>query len=741
MPAAGDVTGGAAPGAPSGATDAPPPTIPGPLRVVIVGAGPRGVSVCERLVHLHSGPQRLIIDLVDPFSPGSGRVWRTDQPPELLMNTTVNDQTVFPDESTGLTPANTGSPMDEWWAATGHSQPADSTFAPRRDYGAYLEWAFDHIVESADASTSIRTHQVTVTAIRDLPQFTAATTPDDLFTSGPRGSQPSGPVPSGSQPSGTESTVAPPGRVQRVVLDSGATIDADAVVLCVGHISSQVRGESAMLASFAQESSLTYLPPNLPAETPVGGIKPGETVLFRGFGLNYFDLQALLTTGRGGTFEPAGDHLRYRPSGQEPHVAPASRRGIPYRCKPITPEHPGSHASLRYFTPASLERLEAVNRAAASRDSASGAHSGGSVDALSGSQQPSIPARGLTFNEQLWPLILADARAAWYCALARSAPQQFRGSLEVMLQALDSSAASHLERGHTDDISTAASPELADPDDLSWAQVEDRELMPTAPRFDLSRLARPLDGLSFTTREGGPVGQSFQEWMRAFLLDELTEARKGPAHSPGKAVFAALWEARALLKEVVADSRLDRLSFVRDVRGWFENLVSGICDGPPPQRFAELIALADAGLVTFVGPNVHIEAHTDSAGHNEFAAQSPAVPGEVTATTLVEAVSPANNVRFAGDVLISSMIDAGQLTPAALAGPDGIELPLSGLLVRGPEFHTVDAQGREHPRRFVLSIQLSTIQLGLAIAANPHRNARSLRDAHTIASAILALAD
>ncbi|MBR7504231.1 FAD/NAD(P)-binding protein, partial [Mycobacterium tuberculosis] len=41
----------------------------------------------------------IVIHLVDPYPPGAGIVWRTDQPTSLLMNTTIGEQTIFPDGS------------------------------------------------------------------------------------------------------------------------------------------------------------------------------------------------------------------------------------------------------------------------------------------------------------------------------------------------------------------------------------------------------------------------------------------------------------------------------------------------------------------------------------------------------------------------------------------------------------------------------------------------------------------
>ena len=59
--------------------------------IAIIGMGPRGLTVLERLVALSSAgtdevPPRLRIHVIDPFPPGAGRVWRTDQSPSLLMN-------------------------------------------------------------------------------------------------------------------------------------------------------------------------------------------------------------------------------------------------------------------------------------------------------------------------------------------------------------------------------------------------------------------------------------------------------------------------------------------------------------------------------------------------------------------------------------------------------------------------------------------------------------------------------
>ena len=686
-----------------------------PYRITIIGAGPRGLSVYERLVALASakGPEALAqrpleIHLVDPFPPGPGIVWRTDQEPNLLMNTTIGEQTVFPDPSCRVSPDSTGPDMGTWYRERGGTADPASTFGSRALYGEYLEWSYEHIRTSAPAHVTTIHHPQRATAIVE---------------------------PAGIDPAGAEVR----DRTQLVRLTDTTTIAADAVVLAVGHIPSELADERAAFARFARSGRLTYLPPGLPAEAPVDRLAPGERVIFRGFGLNYFDLQTMLTVGRGGRFEPreparagstgagdAGDTedngndgndasgsgappgaLVYIPSGREPILVPSSRRGVPYRSKPITPAHPLADHRLRAFTPENVARLAG-------------------------------PEEALLFNDQLWPLILADLRHAWYSALARSEPQAFATDPGRVTEALAEGVDRHLTRRATAEVResdhrpgrlTSASP--------AWSAIEREVLADPSRALDLHELLRPLEGARFASRSGGHG--SLTEWMLDFLRADLAATHLGPERSPEKALFAVLWAARAYLKELVAAGRIARESFVAEVRGWFEDFVSGICDGPPPQRYAELIALTEAGLVEFVGPEVRI---TTSRADEQavFRAASPAVDAPVTASALVDAASPANQVRYAADPLISGMLERGQLAVATHEDSSGRVQPLSGIAVAGPSHRTVDEHGRVHPHRYCLSIQLSAVQLGLAIAANPGRRAQSLVDAHRIAEDVLASA-
>ena len=643
--------------------------------IAIIGMGPRGLTVLERLVALScaqpdEAPPRLHIHVIDPFPPGAGRVWRTDQSPSLLMNTTAAEQTVFADDSCGAPNPNQGPSMAEW---SSDPRSPGSYFPSRVEYGRYLRDSYQRIASRAEGSqaTRIIEHQARVTDI--------------------------------AEPGGTDSQ-------QVLRLSDGSRLAVDFTVLCVGHIEARLTDERRSYAELSREPGVEYLPPCLPAETPVNRLKPGEPVIFRGFGLNYFDLQDLLTTGRGGRFTQNPDGtLKYHSSGLEPVLVPSSRRGVPYRCKPITQAHPLSEWQLRYFIPENIRNL---------------------------AQAQAAEGQKLSFNDHLWPLILADIRSAWYRTLYRVRPEAFRADPVHMHDALTHFVTEHIgvRAGRTEKGGRAAgtSPAgLLTQASPNWVAVEQRVLADPGFALDLHRLLRPMEGVDFAEPDS-----DLREWMLKFLRRDLAAAQAGPSGSPGKAVFAALWAARNLLKTVVVDGLLDPLSFTSEVRGWFEGFVSGICDGPPPQRFAELIALTEAGLVDFVGPGVQIKT-VGGPGRGHFVATSPAVDRPIRATALVDASTPANNVRFADDELMNSMLDRGQVRPAVVTTPMGVDMPLTGLDVDGPSYRTVTADGTVHPRRFAFSIQLSAVQLGLAIAANPNSRAQSLIDANTIAQAII----
>jgi len=293
----------------------------GRTEICLVGAGPRGRSVLERLcAQERKSPRwdRVTVHVVDPDPAGSGRVWRPSQSRHLLMNTVASQVTVYTDASVGIQgPLEEGPSLYQWAKALGPSALStgagvawdDETLAEARDlgpdtyptralYGQYLIWVFRQVAANAPAHVTVRVHTERAVALDDA----------------------------GTGPDGTAA--------QTVVLAGGTRLTGlSAVVLAQGHVPVLPTGTERELAGFAARHGLTYLAPANPADVDLSAVAPGETVLVRGLGLNFFDYMALFTYARGGVFTRIDGTLVYQPSGREPRLYAGSRRGVPYQAR------------------------------------------------------------------------------------------------------------------------------------------------------------------------------------------------------------------------------------------------------------------------------------------------------------------------------------------------------------------------------------------------------------------------
>ncbi|MET7351263.1 FAD/NAD(P)-binding protein [Streptomyces mirabilis] len=279
--------------------------------LVIVGAGPRGTGLIERVAanapELYAG-SGLDIHLVDPHPPGAGRIWREAQSPLLWMNSHAEDVTMFTDETVVMDgPVRPGPTLHEWAAIDGR------TFADRQLQGAYLSWVREQAVAALPPDVTVHHHPCRA-----------------LRVSGPR-----------------------EGRQQVWLEGRPRPLLADLVVLALGHLDAELDQEQRELATYARAHDLVHLPPDFTADSDLSSLAPGEPVLVRGFGLAFVDLMVLLTEGRGGRYD--GD--TYLPSGREPVLYVGSRRGVPYHSK-IGYDWTGERPPLpRFFGPAEVDAL------------------------------------------------------------------------------------------------------------------------------------------------------------------------------------------------------------------------------------------------------------------------------------------------------------------------------------------------------------------------------------------------
>ena len=352
--------------------------------IVFIGGGPRSAGILERLAAnrpgLFDGP--LSIHVVEPYEPGSGRIWRYDQSPGLLLNSTAADVTMFTDSSVACGgPSVDGPGLAAWAAGVREGSIRDvpqleshlleqlhaltpASFPSRQLQSRYLEWFFRRAVAALGPDVTVTVHRDTATAVEHLAP-------------GPDG-----------------------GAKYRVRLASDGTLEADLVVYSLGHTDSRADPESARLADFAARHGGFHAAPSYTTDVDYSAIAPGQDVLVSGMGLAFVDLLVLLFEGRGGVFEDRPDGgLEYVPSGAEPRLWAGSRRGVPYHSKISSTPRGEPGGAPRYFTAAAVESLLAAHEE-------------------------------LDFRTQLWPLIAKDAGYAYYRELFTGYPARVNGGWE-----------------------------------------------------------------------------------------------------------------------------------------------------------------------------------------------------------------------------------------------------------------------------------------------------------------------
>lgn len=649
----------------------------------MIGAGPRGTSVLERLLAnwVPAGPDATLhIDVVDPYPAGPGHVWQPGQSRLYLMNTQSFYPTVIPEDPDVAQPL-AGHTFDRWRELQ-REQPhpaltageraelsglASEDFPSRALYGRYLRSTLEELLSRLPAGATVDFHSTTATSVR----HTAA------LGAGDRDS----------------------GRVSfDVELADGGVLTVDSVVLALGHLESRLSPEQRELQAAAEEFGLLYLPPAAPADVDWSLVPAVKPVLVRGMGLNFFDAMGQLTEGRGGRFLPGADgRLGYLPSGREPLIIAASRRGTPYRAKATLAGYYPDAVTLKYCTEHALAKFaEAGIRPA--------------------------------FDHDLWPLLHRDALWAYYSTLAASQPGAILTDPKEFLKALEEALRPHAH-------SAAKWEDLVD-------SVLDVHLRP-AHRLNLLGLAAPLAGRSFASRaelDGAVV---------EYLLDDARRSALGE-DDPVKMTIGALHHGRAVLKTAVADGGITDESWVAGLRGWFESFVEGLASGPPALRAEQLAALVSAGVVRFVGPDPKFGVDRKA---RTFTAVSPWVgnsaddgAGEVVnAVAMIEALAPANRVAVNESPLLEQLLAEGLARPRLMMTVEGTPVPTSGLDVAPHPYRPLGANGSVTEGLYVLGLQLSAVQWGTAIAAEARQKSgpvyrsgqRTLRDADEIARAIL----
>ncbi len=307
--------------------------------IAIIGAGPRGLSVFERIIALYTERKPdwgIHIHLIDPGEPGQG-THPSLQPDHRLTNTVAGQITLFTDESVrDAGPIKPGPSLLDWVRAAGYRRvdarfvrtPRDGRdvheddYLPRSILGEYLTYVYDLLANSLPRNVHLTHHRRLAEDLQPL---------DD-------------------------------GRL-RVAIAGGFTIVVDCAVITTGHSENCASEEDEALEE--QARSGTWKNPKLQylrSVSPIGclqSISSDARVGIQGMGLTAYDIVSELTIGRGGCFLPDGsDRFKYKASGREPaHMILYSRQGVPFSARGVNQKGIGGLHRPVFFTRAWIDEV------------------------------------------------------------------------------------------------------------------------------------------------------------------------------------------------------------------------------------------------------------------------------------------------------------------------------------------------------------------------------------------------
>jgi uncharacterized NAD(P)/FAD-binding protein YdhS len=343
--------------------------------ITIIGMGPRGLSVFERLAALALHRQLLLdLILIEPGECGPG-VHVARQPQHLLINTLASQVTMFPAAGAVRHAPVCATPSLTVWArqmgyrrvgdryyrlgGSGGHDIGEADYLPRSLLGEYLAWVYQQLAAALPAGVTVTHHRQRAVDLSQRPDGSSV-----------------------------------------IELDSGYVVTSDFVFLTTGHGSNLPSDLDAWLGKFAQDharynSRLGFVRQVYPMEQ-LSRISADARVAIQGLGLSAHDVIAELTVGRGGEFVAGPEGLRYLPSGREPQLTLCSRNCLPYAARGVNQKGLDGRHQARHFT----------------------------VDAVEALRRQALIARGssqLDFDRELLPLLKREIADAYRAAAAATA--------------------------------------------------------------------------------------------------------------------------------------------------------------------------------------------------------------------------------------------------------------------------------------------------------------------------------
>lgn len=256
-------------------------------------------------------------------------------------------------------------------------------------------------------------------------------------------------------------------------------------------------------------------------------------------------------------------------------------------------------------------------------------------------------------------------------------------------------------------------------------------------------------------RRVGEAEHAHERTVRA--LEEMVREASAPVDERWLLTYRVLSALREQVNALVANGALEAESFLREWLGFGQNSFAAWRSGPPLFRSRQLLALVEAGLVTFVGPGMSVKARPGEASGPDglgeggearetgisgahFEVQGGGDSPVYRADAFLAAHLPSVNLGAYTSELVCALRERGEVREARL-GAHGVEEGLvTGSIDLAETMFGVREDGSVDTTRLFLGVPVTQAQPGSAISAEPGTGAQLLINAERAAMLALGIA-
>tara|TARA_R110001606_G_scaffold286835_2_gene435010 strand:+ start:1640 stop:3514 length:1875 start_codon:yes stop_codon:yes gene_type:complete len=261
--------------------------------LALIGCGPRGISALEALsIEMeHGNKESIKILIFDRDEIGCGRIWKTNQNDNFIMNTPASHVTIFSEINNEKNVVYKDRPTLAKWVSRSQEKNIkkykEEEYLPRKVYGFYLKWAFNLIISKLRKTNEVILLKEEVLNIEcDYKGFY---------------------------------TLKSKNKYEKITH----------IVLSTGHDKTPQDNSIKRKILFLKGDSF--------ADINIDSIGNKNNVFIKGLGLSFHDILSSIINKAGGSFKkrPDSDFLDYISTGEEPKIYAGSRSGLPIPARGI----------------------------------------------------------------------------------------------------------------------------------------------------------------------------------------------------------------------------------------------------------------------------------------------------------------------------------------------------------------------------------------------------------------------